>query len=168
MIGFAPVYYPGTTNAASVTTITLGAGEERTGVDLQLQNVRTAKIEGTVVMPAGVSHQNVQLTMIQSGAATMVGGPMLMNRTQVQPGRQVHVYGRNARSACHRRAERRRAANDDDRRRWRRSHDHVRCDATAAGPGRAGGEGASANAPAPQVCGARRISTSRAGTLTGS
>ena len=70
MVGYAPVYYPGTTSSASATPITIGIGEERTGVDMPLTLVRTAKIEGTIVTPAGVNPQSVQLTMLP------VGGPL--------------------------------------------------------------------------------------------
>ena len=42
-------------------------GEERSGVDFAVQLVRTAKIEGSVVVPPGVAPQTVQLTMTPAG-----------------------------------------------------------------------------------------------------
>jgi hypothetical protein len=85
MVGYAPVYYPGTTSLASATTVTLGAGEERTGVDFALQLVRTARIEGVVVTPQGVSPQDVQLLMLPNGTTTM-GMPFAISFNRVSPG----------------------------------------------------------------------------------
>ena len=48
-VGFVPVYFPGTPTAASATPIVLGPGEERQGIDIQVQMVSTARIEGTIV-----------------------------------------------------------------------------------------------------------------------
>jgi len=47
--GYAPVYYPGTTTPAQASKIALSAGEERSGVDFQLQLVPTAKVQGRVM-----------------------------------------------------------------------------------------------------------------------
>jgi protocatechuate 3,4-dioxygenase beta subunit len=46
---YAPVYYPGTAVAAEASVVTLGAGEERGGVDLGLLLVPTAHVRGRVV-----------------------------------------------------------------------------------------------------------------------
>ena len=54
---------PARPSPVGATTVTIGPGEERTGVDFQLQLVRTAKIEGTVVVPDGIPPQSVQLVM---------------------------------------------------------------------------------------------------------
>ena len=50
---YAPVYYPGTTIPDEATVITLGTGEEKTGVDLTMQLVPTARLTGLVVDPDG-------------------------------------------------------------------------------------------------------------------
>ncbi|MCC7007236.1 MAG: carboxypeptidase regulatory-like domain-containing protein [Acidobacteria bacterium] len=50
---YAPVYYPGTTTLASAATVTLGPGEERSGIDFRLQLVATSRIDGVVLMPDG-------------------------------------------------------------------------------------------------------------------
>lgn len=54
-IAYAPIYYPGVMFANQATRLTLDAGEERRGIDFQLQLVPTAKIEGTVTAPSGVT-----------------------------------------------------------------------------------------------------------------
>jgi uncharacterized protein (DUF2141 family) len=88
-VAYAPVYYPGTTVAASATTVTIAAGEERSGVDFPLRLVRTTTVEGVVSLPAGISPQNVQLTMMPSSptpSASMAGLEMMvMQRAAVGP-----------------------------------------------------------------------------------
>ena len=48
-VGFARVYYPGTTMPAEAAPIKVGAGEERTGIDFSLQLVTNARVEGTLL-----------------------------------------------------------------------------------------------------------------------
>ena len=67
--GYAPVYYPGTTTLAQAAATTLGPGEERAGVDFQLQRVAVARISGMVVNSTGQETQNVQLTLIDLNQA---------------------------------------------------------------------------------------------------
>jgi hypothetical protein len=45
---YAPVYYPGTTTASQASKIPLDSGQERAGVDFQLQLVPTAKVGGRI------------------------------------------------------------------------------------------------------------------------
>lgn len=63
-LGYAPVFYPGTPDAAGATIITLGPGEERGGLDFPLQWVPTARIEGTIVDAEGRPAPNVTLTLV--------------------------------------------------------------------------------------------------------
>lgn len=72
-VAYAPIYYPGVMLADQATRFQLSPGEERGGIDLQMQLVRTAKIEGTVVTPAGVSPQ-VPVMMVLNGGATVSFG----------------------------------------------------------------------------------------------
>jgi protocatechuate 3,4-dioxygenase beta subunit len=65
-VGFSPIYYPGVADIAAATTITLATGEERAGLDFQLQPVPTAKVEGVVLDPEGRPAQQPQLNMISS------------------------------------------------------------------------------------------------------
>jgi hypothetical protein len=64
---YASVCYPGTTLPASAVSIPLGAGQERAGVDFQLQLVPVGTVEGVVISPAGVSAQTVQISLTPSG-----------------------------------------------------------------------------------------------------
>lgn len=68
--GYAPVYFPGTTAHSSAGTVTLGIGEERAGVDFQLQRVPMARVEGTIVNSTPVAADNVQVTLSNLSEST--------------------------------------------------------------------------------------------------
>ena len=48
-VGYAPVFYPGTADAAMAATISVASGEERAGVDMPLRIVALARLAGTIV-----------------------------------------------------------------------------------------------------------------------
>ena len=54
-MAFAPVFYPGTTRASQARLVSLGAGEERSAIDVEIEYVPVARIAGTVIGPAGGS-----------------------------------------------------------------------------------------------------------------
>lgn len=60
-------YYTGALAAARATPITLGPGEERSGIDFKLTPVRAMSISGTVTGPEGPA-PNVQLQLIPADA----------------------------------------------------------------------------------------------------
>lgn len=89
-VGYAPVFYPGTTSAGSAATIRLGPGEERAGVDFQVQLVQTARVEGVVIPPAGVPPGSVQLLLIadeQLGTTGLLGLSSLSRATVDEEGK---------------------------------------------------------------------------------
>ncbi len=47
------VFYPSATSLAEATVIKLGSGEERSGVDIQLRLLSSARVDGTVTGPLG-------------------------------------------------------------------------------------------------------------------
>jgi hypothetical protein len=65
--GYAPVCYPGSTIPSAAVSVPLGVGQERSGVDFQLQLVPVARVEGTVVSPAGAAPRNLQIQLTPSG-----------------------------------------------------------------------------------------------------
>lgn len=67
---FAPVMFPGVSDESAAVPIALSAGEERTGVDMQLQLLATAKVGGTIL---GVSGQ----PMISAIRMFATGGSVL-------------------------------------------------------------------------------------------
>ena len=63
--GYAPVYYPGTTSPASATSVTVGPGEEKTGIDFSYQVVPVARIDGVVTSSTQLP-PNVQITLVNT------------------------------------------------------------------------------------------------------
>ena len=61
---YAPVYYPGTTQARSATTVTLDVSEERAGIDLRLQLVPTVTVIGQVDCPMAPLPPGAQVQMV--------------------------------------------------------------------------------------------------------
>jgi uncharacterized protein (DUF2141 family) len=62
-VGFARVYFPGTTRISDAAAITLGPGEERTA-SFALQFVPTARIDGLVTDPTGAPARNAQVGLV--------------------------------------------------------------------------------------------------------
>jgi uncharacterized protein (DUF2141 family) len=60
-MAFAPVFYPGATSASQAQMLTLGIGEERTGIDFPLEYVPLAKVQGSVYLPGNVRSAFVRL-----------------------------------------------------------------------------------------------------------
>lgn len=52
-VTYAAVFFPGTVRSASAGIVSLAAGQERAGVDLKMQFVPTARVEGVVLNQAG-------------------------------------------------------------------------------------------------------------------
>jgi protocatechuate 3,4-dioxygenase beta subunit len=64
-MGYAPVCFPVSSSAPS-TTVTVAAGEERTGIDIQMVLTPVARVGGILVAPGGVLPRNAQLTLINA------------------------------------------------------------------------------------------------------
>jgi uncharacterized protein (DUF2141 family) len=62
-LGYAPVYYPGTLDLSTASTVTIGVSEERPSVDFALLPVPLAKVDGTVIIPPGVNLSSVQVRL---------------------------------------------------------------------------------------------------------
>lgn len=71
-VGYAPLYFPGTTDPSAATTLTLGPGEERTGIDITMQFVPTARVQGLITGADGQPAQNVRLMLALQGRANWV------------------------------------------------------------------------------------------------
>jgi hypothetical protein len=63
-----PIFYPGSPSEARAVAVTLAAGEVRSGIDIDLEFVRAATIEGYVTVPDGARTQ-VILTRADTGAS---------------------------------------------------------------------------------------------------
>jgi uncharacterized protein (DUF2141 family) len=73
-IGYAPVFYPGTTAPSQAAMIPVGRGEERTGVDFQLQYVPTSTIRGSVIAPPEVPPDAINIHLIGTSDVIVSGG----------------------------------------------------------------------------------------------
>lgn len=63
--GYAPICYPGSISASSATAVPVGIGEERVGIDFQLQLAPLARVEGTVVNSTGAQLRDVSLSLTE-------------------------------------------------------------------------------------------------------
>ena len=61
--GYAPIHYAGTPDPDQAQTVELTEGEERAGIDISLQFVRTSALEGRVSNPAGAVPPGTQVTL---------------------------------------------------------------------------------------------------------
>ncbi len=71
MVTYAPVYAPGTTDLERATTVTLRAGDERSGVDVTLELVRTSEVRGRVQRADGGPVSLVQVLPVPQGSAVV-------------------------------------------------------------------------------------------------
>jgi len=66
---YPTTFHPGSLSPARASTIVLAAGEERSGMDVQLQPVSTARVSGTIVSPSGAPAEMVRLVTSSDGDA---------------------------------------------------------------------------------------------------
>ena len=72
--GYAPVFYPGTTQVVTARAIRVGIAEEQLGIDFGLQRVALSTVTGQVVVPSGQSPTTVQIRLLQTeGGALGLG-----------------------------------------------------------------------------------------------
>jgi protocatechuate 3,4-dioxygenase beta subunit len=63
--GYAPVFYPGTTDMGGARSIRVGVSEEHLGIDFGLQRVPMTTVTGQVLAPPGVNVGSVQVRLMQ-------------------------------------------------------------------------------------------------------
>ena len=66
IVGFAPAFYPGTPYSTQATRVRVGPGEERAGLDIELQMLPFASVEGRVTGNLA-TFDSVQVTLIPGG-----------------------------------------------------------------------------------------------------
>lgn len=84
-VAFAPTYFPGVTNAAAATSVTVTGGEERSGVDITLVKAQTTTVTGVVVARGGALPPNVSLQLTSADEA---------GQSVPLPGTRVEADGR--------------------------------------------------------------------------
>jgi hypothetical protein len=91
---YTTVYYPGTTDHAGASAVTVGASEERSAVDFVVQLVPTATVEGIVLgidgQPVGM---NVQIMALSKATVPMLGLIEFPPRASVAPDGRFSVSG---------------------------------------------------------------------------
>jgi hypothetical protein len=88
-VGYAPVYYPGTTVGSAATLIEVTAGEERTGVRFALEYVPTVTVTGTIVGPDGQPARDATVRLL-STSGNPAAALTLTNMGRGQPRAQVN------------------------------------------------------------------------------
>ena len=97
-LGSAPVYFPGVSDPADASPITVAAGEERTGADFTTMRVPTARVTGRVVGPDGGPARSVQMNVVpETRMVPILSEPMFarplpdgsFSLSGVPPGRYV-------------------------------------------------------------------------------
>lgn len=85
-VNYAPVFHPGVTDIGTATVVQLGAGEERTGVDISIQLTATATVSGTVTSPTGALPTRLSVGLVPAGpqSALLAGAGLRGASTQVQ------------------------------------------------------------------------------------
>jgi protocatechuate 3,4-dioxygenase beta subunit len=63
-VAYAPVFFPGTTSASQATTVEITTGQERYGVDFQLQLTQTSQVSGSILGPDGTVPTGAQITLV--------------------------------------------------------------------------------------------------------
>jgi protocatechuate 3,4-dioxygenase beta subunit len=61
--GYAPAYHPGTIDIGSATPVTVDVSAEVMGVDVLLQEVPLARVQGTVIAPPGVDARSMRVRL---------------------------------------------------------------------------------------------------------
>ncbi len=70
--GYAPTYYPGTSNASEAQRLTISVGQTLTDINLALSPTRLARVAGTAVDSQGKPVSTGVLMMMQTGGFGMV------------------------------------------------------------------------------------------------
>jgi hypothetical protein len=69
-VTYAPVYFPGTVGVASAGVIALAAGQERSGADIRMQLIATARVSGSVTLPDGSPARGMQVLLLSDAGGT--------------------------------------------------------------------------------------------------
>jgi hypothetical protein len=95
-VAYAPVYYPGTTDAAGMATIRVASGEERPGIDIPLRIVALARVAGTLADGSGQPIASAMVSLVPkrgdqpSGVDGLVSsGALTLPRASVSASRFV-------------------------------------------------------------------------------
>jgi hypothetical protein len=93
-VAYAPVFHPGTADAAAAARVSVAAGEERAGVDLSLRIVTMARVSGTIVNAAGRTVESATVSLYpRAGDEPTVVGALVSSGALVLPRAVVTAEG---------------------------------------------------------------------------
>jgi protocatechuate 3,4-dioxygenase beta subunit len=69
--GYAPVFYPGTTQLTTAQTVRVGIAGEQLGVDFSLQRVALTSVNGQIVAPNGQNPTTIQIRLLQAESGAL-------------------------------------------------------------------------------------------------
>jgi 5-hydroxyisourate hydrolase-like protein (transthyretin family) len=88
---YAPVYFSSTTDMTRATPVSVGAGEERAGINIRLEIVPLARVDGVVYAADGTPGVNVQITLQRLDESPLVAMLRLGGRAQTAADGQFSV-----------------------------------------------------------------------------
>lgn len=91
MLVYPFFFHPSTTNPAQATLVTVGAGEERVGVDLHLRPVPAGRVSGTVVGPSGPM-PHIGLTLVPPTASSFLSNAFVPTATTMSDANGAFVF----------------------------------------------------------------------------
>jgi hypothetical protein len=89
--GYAPTYYPGTTDVAGAQRVTVGVGQTVTDISMVLSSTRTARVSGTAVDSQG--RPLAGMVMALSRLGMFGGGPFAITPNRIRPDGSFTISG---------------------------------------------------------------------------
>src|SRR5688572_1351223 len=80
-VTYAPVFYPGSTSPSNAARVDVVAGQERFGVDFQLQLTQTSQIDGVVLSTEDAASNGTQITLVPKDGLPGLPGNTQSTRT---------------------------------------------------------------------------------------
>jgi uncharacterized protein (DUF2141 family) len=81
-VTYAPVFYPGSTSPSNASRVEIVAGQERFGVDFQLQLTQTSQVDGIVLSPEDAQFNGTQVTLVPKDSLPGLPGNTQTARSQ--------------------------------------------------------------------------------------
>jgi hypothetical protein len=82
LVGYAPMYFPGTAVSSNAAVVTVRAGEVRDGIDIPVAPVRVGSVSGFVRAADGSPTQNVQLSVTPMGPPLPLVGSLTVRTSR--------------------------------------------------------------------------------------
>jgi hypothetical protein len=85
-VNYVPVFHPGATDIGAASIVTIGLGEERSGIDIAIQLVPTAKLSGMITASSGALPAMLSARLVPAGPQTdlLAGAGLRGMSAQVQ------------------------------------------------------------------------------------